>query len=196
MSTVAAKRLLPAAASAERRLTRTGPGVGPLPPSVTRNALLAGGSDERFRQIVHDLMLISDAVRIVRSHFGSLLGVSGPQYVLLMAVARGQSDEGMSASQVAEYLRVSNAFVTIASRVLIERGLLKKRSHPDDGRSVLLQLSARGRRAIEAIAPRMQSINDRFFAGLTHTSFDHAEQILTSLADGARDALDRIDELN
>lgn len=166
----------------------------PLPAGVTRVALLPGGSDEHFRRMVQDLMVVSDAVRIVRSHFGSLLGLSGPQYVLLMTVARRQGSEGLSVSQLAEYLRVSSAFVTIGSRSLVERGLLRKRAHPGDGRSVLLQLSARGRRMIEAIAPSMQSINDEFFAGLTRTSFRQAEHVLAVLAMGARDALARVDE--
>ena len=69
-----------------------------LPPTVSRGALLETGSDRRFRTLVNDLFTIASRMEIVRAHLGRRMGISGPQYSVLIAVAHLQGRAPASAS--------------------------------------------------------------------------------------------------
>jgi DNA-binding MarR family transcriptional regulator len=73
--------------------------------------LLKGGSDRDFRALVHDLLTVSSRMELVRGHLGARMGVSGPQYSVLVAIAHLQGESGVSVSDLAEALHVSNAFI-------------------------------------------------------------------------------------
>ena len=66
-----------------------------LPATVSRPALLENGSDDRFRQLVYDLLTVSVRMEAAREHLARRLGVSGPQYSILMAIARLQGPHGV-----------------------------------------------------------------------------------------------------
>src|SRR5712672_213402 len=57
-----------------------------LPATVTRAPLLKGGSDQRFRVLVADLFTISMRMEMVREHLGRRMGISGPQYSIVVAL--------------------------------------------------------------------------------------------------------------
>ena len=92
---------------------------------MSRRALLEGGSDRGFRALVHDLLTISTRMELVRGHLGARMGVSGPQYSLLVAVAHLQGESGASVSAVAKALHVSSAFVASETGKLAQRGLVR-----------------------------------------------------------------------
>jgi hypothetical protein len=61
------------------------PYLAPL--SVSAPSLLRAGSDQIFQKLVFNLFTISARIERVWVHFASRMGVSGPQYSLLRAVA-------------------------------------------------------------------------------------------------------------
>src|ERR1043166_6035585 len=61
-----------------------------LPPTVSQDALMERGSDRRFRVLVQDLFTIAARMDAVREHFGRWMGISGPQYSLMVAIAHMQ----------------------------------------------------------------------------------------------------------
>src|SRR5262245_46898866 len=114
------------------------------PPSVSASSLLRGGSDRIFQKLVFDLFTISARIERVRVHFASKLGISGPQYSLLRAVASLQGKEGVSIRTAAEHLHVTSTFITVQSRVLAERGFLRKKDDAMDRRVSRLSLTLKG----------------------------------------------------
>jgi MarR family transcriptional regulator, organic hydroperoxide resistance regulator len=160
-----------------------------LPPTVSRPALLEAGSDRRFRTLLHDLFTISARMELVREHLGRRLGISGPQYTVLAAVAHLQGDQGASVSAVAKTLHVSSAFVATETGKLAQRGLLDKRTNPHDRRGVLLSLSRAGCSEIRRIGAEIRSINDVFFGGLDAKSFAALTAAAGTLVGGSRKAV-------
>ncbi|MEJ2121405.1 MAG: MarR family winged helix-turn-helix transcriptional regulator [Alphaproteobacteria bacterium] len=144
----------------------------PLPPTVSASALLSGGSDARFRQMVYDLFTVSVRMEAVRDALAAELGVSGPQYSILMAIARLGNEAGVPVRQVADQLHVTGAFVTVEAGKLVRLKLVEKSPNPNDGRSVLLRLSARGAERLERLAPKVCAVNDRFFGVLDRGDFE------------------------
>jgi MarR family transcriptional regulator, organic hydroperoxide resistance regulator len=139
--------------------------------TVSNLALLERGSDRRFRQLVYDLLTIATRMDLVRAYLGRQIGLTGPQYSLIIAVAHLQGENGVSVGSVAGALHVSSAFITVETGKLARRGLLWKRPNPADRRSVLLTLSSRGRLAITGLNAKIRAVNDQFFANLDHRSF-------------------------
>lgn len=143
-----------------------------LPLTVSRHALLERGSDRRFRMLVHDLFTIAGRMNAVRDHLGRQLGITGPQYSLLVAVAQLQETDGVSVGRVADMLRVSSAFVASQSGVLVGRSLLVKQPSSRDRRSMLLSLTPAAAVRIKSLASEIRSVNDSFFAALDRRAFD------------------------
>lgn len=142
-----------------------------LPLSVNRPELLVDGSDETFRKLIHDLFVTATRFDEVREAFGRAIGVTGPQYFILVAVARRQNDGGMGIRALADYLGVAASHVTVEVGKLVTRGLLRKQPHPEDGRRVQITLTTSGKAALEDIAPLRQDINNILFDGMTADEF-------------------------
>jgi DNA-binding MarR family transcriptional regulator len=159
------------------------------PLTVTRRALLVGGSDTEFRRMIHRLSVVEERLRHARTYLGRRIGLSGPQYMLLVSVAYLQGATGIAVRSLAKDLRVTSAFITSESGRLIERGLLAKRTNPHDSRSTLVSVTAAGRRRIEALIPEVRKVNNLFFGHVSVGSFRRAKRFLDELADGSAQAM-------
>jgi DNA-binding MarR family transcriptional regulator len=152
-----------------------------LPPTTSRPALLAGGSDRRFRQLLYDLSVLGVHLTTLRGIIAPALRLTPPQYNVLMVVAQYQGEAGVSVRKVADHLHVSGAFVTAEANKLTRRGMTTKRDNPVDRRGVLLKLSAAAELAIAEAAPFIRAINDRAFGALTRTEFAQLSEIAAKL---------------
>jgi DNA-binding MarR family transcriptional regulator len=164
-----------------------------LPPSsVSAPSLLQAGSDRVFQKLIFDLFTIAARIERIRVHFASRLGISGPQYSLLRAVASLQGRQGASIGIVAEHLHVTSTFVTAQSRMLAQRDFLKKREDTADRRISRLSLTPKGERLVDEIIDGVRPINDIFFGGLQTREFEALSAILEKLVDSSRNAMIQI----
>ena len=150
----------------------------PLPLTVSRRALLARGSDGRFRELIHDLIAYGHRLDACRDAFAALIGVSGVQYEILMLASRF---DGLAVSEVALRLHRSGAFITIEANKLVQRGVLAKASDPGDGRKVLLRITGKGRALVERLAPHQRRINDVLFECLDARRFAQLRALAADL---------------
>jgi DNA-binding MarR family transcriptional regulator len=160
-----------------------------LPPTASAEALLDEGSDRRFRALVNDFFTISSRMEIVRAHLGARMGISGPQYSVLVAVAHLQGDHGVSVGTVAQAMHVSSAFIASETGKMARLGLLLKRPNPQDRRGVLLSRAPAGRLKIDRISPEIRAINDLFFGVLDSQSFAALGAAAGALVKGSRKAV-------
>lgn len=132
-----------------------------LPPTATRAQLLKGKSDRAFRKLVYDFFTVAGRIGETRRQLGARIGLSGPQFSMLMAIA--EMDEA-SVGGVARHLHVSQTFITSESGKLSRKGLIHKEVDLTDRRISRLRLSARGRAQLESLIPLLQRVNNAFFA--------------------------------
>lgn len=142
------------------------------PPSTSLSVLLRDGQDGQFRQLIHALLVTSGRLASCRTSLGKLVGVTGAQYSILMAVAHLQGSRGAAVTAIAKYLHVAAAHVTAEVSKIIEDGLLSKLADPMDGRAVLIQLMPEGEQVLEKAAPLGREINDILFEGVSAREFD------------------------
>jgi DNA-binding MarR family transcriptional regulator len=148
------------------------------PLTVSRAALLAGGSDAPFRELIHNLIAYGHRLDTCRVAFAALIGVSGAQYEILMLVGRA---DGLSVGEVAQRLHRSGAFITIEANRLVQRGILAKASDPADRRRVRLGVTAKGRALIARMAPYQRRVNDALFDCLDGKRFAQLRALAAEL---------------
>ncbi len=178
------------AAKRRRRPARAESAPAQPPVTTSRPELMADGTGERFRQLVNDLFTIAVRMDTVRGRFSELIGISPPQYGILMTVAQLEgAPGGATVRAVAEHAHVSGAFVTAEAGKLARHGLLAKRPNPEDGRSVLLSLTAKARGALEAALPHIRAVNDVFFGKLGVEDFGRLSAVAARIVDASAGAV-------
>lgn len=155
----------------------------PFPPdSVSREALLVGGSDREFRTLVDDLVALSEHIQTMRQAIARRMGISTPEYNLLRTIAERGSDEDQGIGALARRLGVKEPFVVAQTGRLVDAGLVEKTTHPRDRRRVRVQLTPRGRALFEDAAPFLRRVNDGAFDGLTEEEFHLLRRLAEKLS--------------
>lgn len=152
-------------------------------PTVSVPAVIdpASGGDKAFRRLLYDLGSAAAYLEVARAYLASRIGVTSPQYNMMMIIAQSEDALGISINDIADQLNVSNTFVTMELKKLDQRGLIVKSPNPADARSVLVSLSAEGERQIESLAPEFLRVNDRLFEHITARDFQSLARIVASL---------------
>ncbi|WP_029049031.1 MarR family winged helix-turn-helix transcriptional regulator [Cupriavidus sp. amp6] len=164
----------------------------PLTLTVTHPECLVDGSDREFRTLVNGLLPFAARLLSVRDGFGSLIDLTGAQYSIIRAIATLHALSGeVTVNQVAEYLHLSGAFITIETGKLKKLGLIDKKSHAEDRRKMCLSVTAEGDRLLDELLPVQQRINDVLFEGVSPTEFRLLCSVIDRLVvNGDRAALD------
>src|SRR4029077_15632823 len=132
---------------------------------------------------------IASRMEIVRAHLGRRMGISGPQYSVLIAIAHLQGETGVRVGTLARAMHVSSAFIASETGKMARLGLLLKRTNPQDGRGVLISLAPAGRLQIERLSAEIRAINDQFFGVLDGASFATLSVAAAALVKGSAKAV-------
>jgi DNA-binding MarR family transcriptional regulator len=156
-----------------------------LAPTISLPALLDKGDkgDGTFRQMLYDIAVAAGHLQEARQFLAERLGVTSPQYNIVMVIARAadSKSDGISVSDVAAHLNVSGAFVTTEVKKLVKAHLVVKRPNPEDARGVLLALSHEGIERVRALEPDLLMVNNRLFSTLSREDFHSLARIVGSL---------------
>lgn len=160
-----------------------------FPLTATSPILVAGKSDHSLRKLLYDFFTVSARLETVKRYLGERLGLTGPQYTIMMAVAELQGKIGVSVGRVGEYLHVTGPFVTMESGKLIKKGFLERRSDLQDRRVSLLSVAPNGAKALQSLFPELQQINDVFFDLGSRPEFERLCKTLEKLVGNSQRAL-------
>lgn len=165
------------------------------PLSVSKPQLLRNGSDDDFRQLVHNLLIFSETLQSIRAGFGALLGVSGIHYTLMMSIAHLNEGKGTGVKQLADHLNLSGAFVTNEINSLVEMLLVSKKPNLEDRRRVILTLTPNGKAGITRISPFFTQVNDALFSSLTQEDFTRLTQFALQLRKDSKKAFSMLNTI-
>jgi DNA-binding MarR family transcriptional regulator len=157
------------------------------PLTVSRPELLSDGTDQDFRHLVHSLFGFAAHHERIRSGHARVIGLAGIEYTVLISIAHLAQQREVNVKTVADHLYVSGAFITSVIGRLIKRKLVEKAVDPNDRRRVTLAVSAKGRSALERLAPIQRQVNDVEFGCLSRGEFETLTALIERLIDsGAR----------
>lgn len=163
----------------------------PFPPlSVTADNLLRDGSDREFRRLIYSLVGFAEMVVRHRNVYGAYIGVTGPQYVMMTIIAESPN---MTVRDIAKATSVSDQFVTSEIGKLARNDIVEKTPDVADRRSVLLNLTLKGRKLLTELAPLRRESNDLMYRSLTRERMKILQEILDRLVADAEIALHELD---
>ena len=164
--------------------------------TVGRPELLENGSDAAFRSLVHDSLAFAARLQAVRDGYARIVGVTGPQYTILISIAHIGRNGPVSVTTVADHLRLSGSFVTNEIGKLVAAGLVAKTQDPADRRRVILEITEAGRRRFDRLADVQPRVNDVHFGGLSETDFADLRRIMAGLVASTDQALSLLAHLS
>lgn len=150
---------------------RTQPGTVPrpksaarrLPLTASRKELLVDGSDQTLRRMTLGFAVLGWLLADIRAGFAKLLNISPFQYVALQAIARVQSDEPWTTQSLARHFHVTNPYVSVELRGLLNSHYLAAQPSPSDRRSKHLVITQAGAELLAWLSPVQQHVNDTLY---------------------------------
>lgn len=162
------------------------------PATITLPPLLKAGGDVAFREALYLMALAFGRLHDCREAFGRTLGLTPPQFIVLIGAAYQQGGEGVSIRSLADHTQLAATHVTTEVGRLIGKGLLTKQPSTRDRRSVLVRLTPKGEEAVRAVNPLQRRINDLLFADISRDDFTAVSRFLKQFALNSEYALAEI----
>jgi len=139
--------------------------VGPPGPAQRASS---GGTTNKDQDIVRRFTWVIASIGVhleeLRYFWGKALGVSGPQWMILMALADLDQGEGVPVKVVSKMLHVDPSFVTTQSKMLEKKGFMRRKTSEDDARVVQMSLTDKTYKHIAGLASQQEELNKFIFA--------------------------------
>jgi DNA-binding MarR family transcriptional regulator len=146
---------------------------------------------EISRQIIWDLVSISNHLEDMRRCWAKLFSISGPQWLILMAINDLDQGSGVSVGEVSAKVHAVSTFVTKQTKLLEKRGLLNRVSSDSDARVVLMSLSDQARGQIGTMSERWDGLHDFMFSDFDASTWRDIKYKLELLKKRAKIAVKR-----
>jgi DNA-binding MarR family transcriptional regulator len=164
-----------------------------IPPvTTTLPSMLKSGGDVAFRETLYLMALAFSRLYTCREAFGRALGLTAPQFIVLIGTAYRQGSEGVTIRALADHTQLAATHVTTEVGRLIGQGLLTKQANANDRRSVLVRLTRKGEDAIRTVTPLLRNINDLLFQDVSRDEFAVISRFLEKFAMNSEYALAEI----
>lgn len=158
-----------------------------------RGATRSESNDEIVSDFIWDIASLNTHLEDIRRAWARLLGISGPQWLILMAVDTSNSSDGISVGDVSEKLQVQPTFVTAQSKILEGSGYLRRKGSATDGRIVLMSLTDKARREIAKLSSQRKALDEFIFADLSIRSLRDITEKLALVRNRAKMAASRLE---
>ncbi len=132
-------------------------------PSAKRGRVDDDTSFDLLNELTWDVAAINTHLENIRRVWARALGISGPQWLILVAINELDHGNGISVTDVSVKLNVHSTFVTAQTKLLEKIGLVIRRGSAVDARIVLLSLTEKARRQIEQISIQRRLITHSVF---------------------------------
>lgn len=134
---------------------------------------LGGGS--LLHQVEHELRMALESQI-------APFGITARQAALLLRAARGAT----SPNQLTSALGTDTAGMTRLLDRLESKGLVQRRRHPDDRRSVVIEVTPEGRALVPHLGPAFGSVAHQLMAGFSEEEVQQLTVLLQRMLDNLR----------
>jgi DNA-binding MarR family transcriptional regulator len=124
------------------------------------------------QQFTWDIAGINVHLQNIRNFFAKALGISSPQWMILMALADLDQGDGVSVKVVSKMLHVDSSFVTTQSKMLEKKGFIRRKTSVDDARVVQMSLTDKTYKHLAKLAPQQEELNKFIFGEFTERGLE------------------------
>src|ERR1700754_5134344 len=136
------------------------------PPDSAQIPQQAGSTrknQDAARRFTWEIASISVHLEELRYFWAKALGISGPQWMILMAVAELDQSEGIPVNAVSKMLHVDSSFVTTQSKLLEKKGFMRRKPAPEDARVVKMSLTDKTYKQLANLEAQQDAIHEFIF---------------------------------
>ncbi|MGL3210343.1 MarR family winged helix-turn-helix transcriptional regulator [Bradyrhizobium sp. BR 1433] len=120
---------------------------------------LADGQ-EMVCRFTWEIRSINARLEELRQFRANMLGVTGPQWTILTALADLEGEDGIPVNVVSKLMRVDASFVTTQSKLLEKKGLLRRRPSKRDARVVQLSLTDKTCKHLMSASTKLEALDE------------------------------------
>jgi MarR family transcriptional regulator, organic hydroperoxide resistance regulator len=142
-----------------------------------------GENQDIARRFAWEIAAINVHLQEIRYFWAKTLGVSGPQWMILMALADLDQGGGVPVKVVSKMLHVDPSFVTTQSKMLEKKGFMRRKTSEDDARIVQMSLTDKAYKHIAGLAAQQEELNNFIFAEFSGRELGEFTAKLTALKD-------------
>src|SRR5258707_6366799 len=153
--------------------------AGPARRAVWRGT--TSKNQDLIRRFAWVIAAISVRLEELRYFWGKTLGISGPQWMILMALAEIDQDDGVPVNVVSKKLHVDSSFVTTQSKLLEKSGFIRRKTSTEDARIVQMSLTDKTYKHLASLAAQQEALNDFIFAEFDDRQLDELTDKLSTL---------------
>jgi MarR family transcriptional regulator, organic hydroperoxide resistance regulator len=117
-----------------------------------------------IRRLTWEIASISVHLEEIRYFWAKALSVSGPQWMIIVALADLDQGEGVPVNAVSKMLHVDPSFVTTQSKLLEKKGFIRRKTSAEDARIVNMSLADKTYKQLADLASQQEKLNDFIFA--------------------------------
>jgi len=133
------------------------------------------------RRFAREIASINVHLQELRHFWAKTLGISGPQWMILMALADLDKGDGVPVKTVSKMLHVDPSFVTTQSKLLEKKGFMRRKPSEDDARVVEMSLTDKSYKQIASLASQREALNEFIFAEFNDGELGEITEKLASL---------------
>jgi MarR family transcriptional regulator, organic hydroperoxide resistance regulator len=141
----------------------------------------AARNQDSIRRFTWQIASINVHLEEIRYFWAKALGISGPQWMILMALADLDQGEGVSVKAVSKMLHVDPSFVTTQSKMLEKKGFMRRKTSAEDARIVQMSLTDKTYKNIAGLASQQDTLNEFIFAEFSDRELGEFNTKLASL---------------
>ena len=141
----------------------------------------ASKDQESIRRLVWVLDSVSVHLEELRYFWAKALGISGPQWMILMALADLDQKDGVPVNVVSKKLHVDSSFVTTQSKLLEKKGFLRRKTSTEDARIVQMSLTDKTYKHLAGLASQQKALNEFIYAELSDKQLEGLINTLSGL---------------
>jgi DNA-binding MarR family transcriptional regulator len=145
---------------------------------------LAGAASKNqdvIRRFTWVIASINVHLEELRYFWAKTLGISGPQWMILMALVDLDQDDGVPVNTVSKKLHVDSSFVTTQSKLLEKKGFLRRKTSAEDGRIVKMSLTDKTYKHLSGLASQREALNEFIFAEVSDRQLGELTETLNTL---------------
>ena len=132
-----------------------------------------GGDDlSMVRHFVWTVGSIGVHLYEIQHVWAKTLGISAPQWMILMALSDFDKGQGVPVNEVAKVLHVDPSFVTTQSKLLEKKGFVRRKASDVDARIVRMSLTDKTCKQLSNLCGQQEALYEFVFSGLSGREFE------------------------
>jgi len=134
-----------------------------------------------IRRFAWQIASISVHLEELRHFWAKTLGISGPQWMIIVALSDLDQGDGVPVNAVSKMLHVDPSFVTTQSKLLEKKGFVRRKPSNEDARIVKMSLTDKTCKHLASLASQQEALNDFIFAEFCAQELDELTDKLAAL---------------